>query len=188
MSTTTAPGTYVLGPDIATLTVKTGKTGAAAKAGHNLTIEVTAWEATFTLADDPAQTAITLTADAGSLKVREGHGGMMPLGDAETASIEESIQDDVLKGTTIAFRSTAVAPGAAPGTLDVGGELELNGTTRPIAFAVTLGADGTVSGAAIVKQTDWGMKPYSALFGTLKVVDEVEVLVSANLNTGEAHG
>jgi hypothetical protein len=32
-----------------------------------------------------------------------------------------------------------------------------------------------VSGSAVVKQTDWGMKPYTALFGTLKVADEVEV-------------
>jgi hypothetical protein len=27
----------------------------------------------------------------------------------------------------------------------------------------------------VLTQTDWGLKPYSALFGTLKVVDEVEV-------------
>jgi hypothetical protein len=30
-----------------------------------------------------------------------------------------------------------------------------------------------------VKQTDWKMKPYSTLFGALKVVDEVEVAVDA---------
>ena len=27
----------------------------------------------------------------------------------------------------------------------------------------------------MVKQSEWGMKPYSALFGALKVADEVEV-------------
>jgi hypothetical protein len=37
--------------------------------------------------------------------------------------------------------------------------------------------DGHVRGSAVVKQTDWGIKPYSALFGTLKVADEVEVAV-----------
>ena len=32
-----------------------------------------------------------------------------------------------------------------------------------------------LTGSATVKQSDWGMKPYSALFGALKVADEVEV-------------
>ena len=34
-----------------------------------------------------------------------------------------------------------------------------------------------LTGTAVVTQSDWGMKPYSALFGTLKVADEVEVAV-----------
>ena len=37
-----------------------------------------------------------------------------------------------------------------------------------------------LSGKAVVKQTDWGMEPYSALFGALKVADEVEVEVDAS--------
>ena len=41
--------------------------------------------------------------------------------------------------------------------------------------------DGAVSGTATVKQSDWGMKPYSALFGTLKVLDEVEVSLRGHL-------
>jgi polyisoprenoid-binding protein YceI len=173
-----APGTYVLGPANAVLTVKTRKSGAAAKAGHDLVIEVTAWEATLTLGADPAQSSIALTADAGSLKVREGSGGMMALGEEETRSIEQSIADDVLKGTTIAFASTSIAPDPESGGLAVTGELELHGNRRPIAFDLAIGTDGALSGSAIVKQTTWGMKPYSALFGTLKVVDEVEVLIT----------
>jgi polyisoprenoid-binding protein YceI len=180
MSTTIAPGTHVLGPDTATLTVKTGKAGAAAKAGHNLTIEVTAWEGTLTLGADLAQSTIRLTADGGSLKVREGHGGMMPLGDEETRSIEQSIDDDVLKKAPIVFASTSIALNPATGGVAVAGELELNGTRRPIAFDLALGPDGAITGSAIVKQTDWGIKPYSALFGTLKVVDEVEVVITTN--------
>ena len=69
---TIPPGRYALGPDDATLTVRTGKAGAAAKAGHNLRIEVTSWQATLELANDPGQTALALTADARSLRVRDG--------------------------------------------------------------------------------------------------------------------
>ena len=67
-------GTHRLGPHNATLTVETKRKGAAAKAGHDLVIEVTSWEAELDVAKDPA---ITLTADGGSLRVREGSGGVL---------------------------------------------------------------------------------------------------------------
>ena len=41
-----------------------------------------------------------------------------------------------------------------------------------------------VAGSARIKQTDWGIKPFSALFGTLKVADEVEVGIDAKLPVG----
>ena len=59
------------------------------------------------------------------------------------------------------------------------GELTLVGTTRPIAFDLAVGDDGALSATAIVTQTRWGMKPYSALFGALKVLDDVEVVLAA---------
>jgi polyisoprenoid-binding protein YceI len=173
-------GSYVLGPGAATLTVKTGKAGAAAKAGHNLVIEVTDWEATLELAADLASSSVTLTADSRSLRVRDGHGGMQALGDDDKESISQTIDEEILQGTPIAFRSTAVTAGAG-GALSVTGELELGGRRNPISFALTLGPDGALSGTATVKQSDWGIKPYSTLFGTLKVVDEVEVVVDAKL-------
>ncbi len=172
-------GTYVLGPGQATLTVHTRKGGAAAKAGHDLTIDVTSWQATLTVADDPAASALELSADADSLKVREGHGGMMALGDEETAGIEQSMREEVLKGTAIAYHSTRVRPDGNGG-LHVDGELELNGARRPLAFDLAV-ADGRLRGAATVTQSAFGMKPYSALFGTLKVLDDVRVEVDAAL-------
>ena len=39
-------------------------------------------------------------------------------------------------------------------------------------------------GTAVVTQTAWGIAPYSALFGTLKVTDEVEVAIEAVLPPG----
>jgi polyisoprenoid-binding protein YceI len=172
-------GTYRLGPDDGTLSIRTGRTGAAAKAGHDLVIEVTAWEATLRLGDSPADTSVELEADATSLHVREGTGGMQSLGDDDKANIRTTIHDDVLKGHAIAFRST-VASGA-DGRLSVEGELTLVGTTRPLAFDLVVGDDGRLSATAVVKQSDWGMKPYSTLFGALKVADEVRVEIDATV-------
>jgi hypothetical protein len=161
-----------LGPDCGTLTVLTGKGGAAAKAGHNLVIEVTRWSATFD-AD-----AMELTADARSLRVIDGSGGMSPLGPDEKAGIAETIDEEVLKGTAIVFRSTRVETRGS--RIEVGGELELMRFRHPIEFALKL-TDGHLTGSALVKQTDWKMKPFSALFGTLKVADVVEVRIDAQV-------
>lgn len=161
-----------LGPDNGTLTVYTGKAGAAAKAGHNLRMEVGSWSATLDL---DAHT-LELSADSRSLRVVDGSGGVMPLGDDEKAAIPQTIDEEVLKGTPIEFRSTAMTVEGSH--VDVEGELELSGERRPISFGLDLD-DGHIKGAARIKQSDWGMKPYSALFGTLKVADEVKIEVDA---------
>jgi len=170
----------MLGPENGVLSVRTGRTGAAAKAGHDLLIHVTAWHATLEVGEDPAQTSIVLDADATSLRVREGTGGMQALGDDDRASIQETIDDEILKREAIAFRSTAVE--ADGSRLRVQGELTLAGRTGPIAFDLEVDDQGTLRGSAVVKQTDWGITPYSALFGALKVADEVEVAIDAGLS------
>ena len=172
-------GTHTLGPENGTLSVRTGRTGAAAKAGHDLLIHVTAWQATLEVGEDPAPTSIVLDADATSLRVRQGTGGMQALGDDDKANIQETIDEEVLQRQGIAFRSTAVQSNGD--RLSVEGELTLAGKTGPIAFELTVGDDGALSGSAVLKQTDWGITPYSTLFGALKVADPVEVAIDASL-------
>ena len=71
-----------------------------------------------------------------------------------------------------------------PELVRVEGELELCGKRRPIAFELAAGGDGRLTGTAVVRQSEWGMKPYSALFGTLKVADDVEVTVETDARGG----
>jgi polyisoprenoid-binding protein YceI len=174
------PGTYALGPEDGTLSVHTARTGAIAKAGHDLVIGVDRWGATLELAADPAQSVMELTADSTSFTVLDGTGGMKALDDDDRQGIAQTINEEVLKGTPITFRSTAVRPDG-DGRLHVTGDLELAGGSNLIAFDVDIADDGRLTGSATVKQTAWGMKPYSALFGTLKVADEVQVSVDAKL-------
>jgi polyisoprenoid-binding protein YceI len=178
-----APGAYTLGPESGTLTVHTRRGGAAAKAGHDLVMEVTKWRATLVVAD---QTTIELSADARSLRVREGKGGISALGEDDKAGIAQTIDEEVLKGAPIVFESTSVDNGGD--RLDVRGDLELLGVRRPIDFSVAVGADGRLTGTARIKQTDWRIKPFSALFGTLKVADVVEVAIDTTLTRSEHLG
>jgi hypothetical protein len=169
------PGTHTLTPADGTLLVLTGKGGAAAKAGHNLTIEVTKWKGAIEVG---RMIEMSLDVDPRSLRVVEGHGGMMELGDDDKAGIAQTIDDEVLEGAPIRFRSTSVVESGT--RLEVTGELELLRFTHPIEFALNVD-DGRVVGSAMVKQTDWKMKPFSALFGTLKVADIVEVQIDARV-------
>jgi len=159
--------------------VRTARKGAAAKAGHDLVIEVTSWSATLTVAEDSAQSSLELEADAGSLKVREGTGGVMELGDDDRREIEQNIDDEVLGRHPIEFRSSSV-DGAGEG-LRVRGDLTFAKRTHPVEFDLRVGGDGAIGGSATLKQSDWGIKPYTALFGALKVADEVEVEVAGRL-------
>jgi polyisoprenoid-binding protein YceI len=173
------PGSYAFGPGDATLLVKTGRKGAAAKAGHDLVIEVTRWGATLDVG--AAATALTLDVDSRSLRVLEGTGGMTALGDEEKAAIAQTIDDEVLEGAAIAFRSSAVEAGP-DGGLRVQGDLAIGDARHEVAFDLAVG--DRLTGSARLLQTDWGIKPYSALFGALKVADEVEIVVDAGLPAG----
>jgi polyisoprenoid-binding protein YceI len=181
---TFTPGSYTLGPENGDLSVRTGRGGAAARAGHDLLIEVGAWQGTLQLAEDPAASSVTLTADARSMRVLDGTGGMTKLDEDDKVGINKTIDQDILKGTAILFESSAVRSAAAQTggqQLDVDGELELFGRRAPVSFTLTLDDGGHLVADAKVKQTDWGIKPYSALFGTLKVADELQVVVDAQL-------
>jgi polyisoprenoid-binding protein YceI len=173
-------GTHTFGPENGTLWVRTGRGGAAAAAGHDLLIEVTAWRATLEIGADPGQSSIELEADSTSLRVREGFGGMQPLGDDEKENIEQTIDDEILKRASIEFRSTSVEPGDG-GVLEVQGDLTLMGNVRPVGIDLVVDEEGGIGGSVAFKQSEWGIEPYSALFGALKVADEVEVTVNASL-------
>ena len=174
------PGKHTFGPQSAELLVHTGREGGARKAGHDLVIEVTSWSATLEIGEDPAQSSLALSADGGSLRVREGTGGMSKLDDDDKQGIAQTIDEEVLRGDAIEFRSTSIEPGSVEDQLRVRGELELNGTIKPVEFELLL-RDNHLTAEATVAQSEWGIKPYTTLFGALKVADAVKVTVEADL-------
>ncbi len=144
-------------------------------------MHVTSWEATLELADDPESTSMELSADSTSLRVQKGTGGIQALGDEEKASIHKTIDDEVLTRQDIKFRSSAVQGAPDGSRLSVKGDLTLAGKTNPVDFELAIGDDGALEATAVVTQSGWGMKPYSALFGALKVADDVEVVLDGHV-------
>jgi polyisoprenoid-binding protein YceI len=175
-------GVHELGPENATLVVKTYREGVAAKAGHDLIIEVQRWEATLDLAEDATASRLELSADPRSLHPREGLRGIKPLSDRDRGEIRMNIEEKVLGSDQISFRSTAMEP--AGGRISVRGELTLRGQARPADFELEVGDDGQVTGSAELVQSDWGIKPYRGLMGALKVRDSLEVVFQGRLPAG----
>jgi polyisoprenoid-binding protein YceI len=174
-------GTHRFGPDNASLQVKTYREGVAARAGHDLIIEVTRWDATVEVADEPAGWTIELNADPRSLEVREGLRGVKPLTDKDRVEIRKNIDAKVLGGRPIRFRSSDVRIVDDGRRLTVEGELSMAGSARPLTVQLTVEDGGAVRGRIPLTQSDWGIKPYRGLMGALKVRDDVDVVIDANL-------
>ncbi len=172
-------GSFRLGPDSGRVVIKTGRAGLAARAGHDLTIEVTRWSATVTVPGDGVAAAeVAAELDLGSLAVLEGTGGAKPLSDKDRRDILNTAGKILGRGTA-RFTSTRIIPAASGGAIE--GSLTLNGTTKPARLQLVTRGPGQYRGTATVRQTDHGITPYTGFFGALKLKDEVTVEVEADL-------
>jgi YceI-like domain len=159
--------------------VHTYREGLAQRVGHDLVIDVGQWEATVEVDDRGTPTAIALHADPRSLRVRDGRGGVKPLTDSDRADIHSVIDGKILRGQSIGFQSSGIELAAS--LLQIQGELTLAGSTRSVTFELELSGDGRISGTLHLAQSQWGIKPYHAFMGALKVRDDIEVALDASL-------
>ncbi len=164
-----------LDSESSSIQVRTYREGVAAKAGHDLILEVARWEASV----DFEAGQVELSADPRSLVVREGVRGVKPLTDKDRDEIRRNIDEKVLRGQPIGFRSTAVR--RADDRLTVEGELTIGARTHPIAAQLNVDANGNLTGTIPLRQSAWGIKPYRGLMGALRVRDELEVVIDARL-------
>ena len=181
-------GNFRLGPGTGRVLIKTGRAGLAARAGHDLTIEVTRWSAKVSVPpeEDGGLTAATVSAelDLGSLEVREGTGGAKPLSDRDRRDIKKQMSGILGDGTASFTSSRIITSGASGGAIE--GSLTLSGKTQPVRLQVTTPGPGRYRGTGTVVQSAFGIKPYVGFFGALKLRDEVGVEFDVDLNQAEA--
>lgn len=156
-----------------------------AKIGHDLVLEAKRWNGSVDLdADNPAASSVQVSVDVASLEIVEASGGVKPLSDKDRGDIAKNIEKslDTKKHPQITFQSNDVS--GTPPQLSVRGDLTIMGRTNPVTLAVTAN-DGSGStelvGRTTIVQTQFGIKPFSAMLGALKVKDEIELEVSCKL-------
>jgi len=181
-------GNFKLGPGAGRIMLKTGRVGVAARAGHDLTIEVTNWSAVIEVPPEDAGgvTAATISADLdlGSLAVREGTGGVKPLTDSDRADIKKTISGILGDGTATFTSSRIIRTGATGGAIE--GTVTLNGKSQPARLQVAEPAPGRYRGTATILQSAFGIKPYTGFFGALKLKDEVVVEFEVSLDQAQS--
>ncbi len=173
--------TWKLEPADGELTVLTGVAGPAAKMGHRLTIAMQSWHATVDWRGK-APGAVLLEVDVDSLQVLQGEGGVTPLSGPEKGIVRANALKslDAKKFPKIRFTADDIAKTA--GGYRLTGTVEIHGTSRPQVVDLAVGEDGgdwVMSAEVPVTQSDFKVKPYSLLMGTMKVADEVTVRFSA---------
>ncbi len=171
-----------LDASVGQLLLRTGVAGRAARLGHNLTIAMNAWEATVSWAGNEP-TAMELTVDVSSLEVLRGDGGVKSLSGPEKALARSNALGalDVKRHPTIGFQSDDIEK--TDDGYRLTGALDIHGTTRPRTIDVhteDLGDAWRVSCESVIRQSEFGVKPYSLFMGSLKVADDVTVSFTAS--------
>ena len=82
---------------------------------------------------------------------------------------------DAVKYPTIGFRSSAIAIGKG-NVWTVTGDLQLHGQSHPVTFQVTKVDATHFQGAAVVKQSAFGITPIRIAGGTVSVKDDVKII------------
>lgn len=162
------------------LVVEVRKAGAFSPALHDHAFEPERWTATLAFEpSSPATLQVEVVVEAASL-----HDHQPKLSRADEVEVDATAVGpkglDAANYPDIRFRSSAFKadpPGESlSGTLS--GLLTLHGRTGPLDLPVTVSRDGdalVAKGAVTLRQSAFGMEPYSRFLGAIAVRDEVTV-------------
>lgn len=156
--------------------VLTFKDGLLSKIAHDLKIEAKKLEV------EVGEGAIVATVDARSLRVvcarKDGRDAPGTLSSSDKSKIEGNIQNDVLdtrRHPEIKFESREITRDGDRNAV-IQGTLTLHGRSQPLTVRAKL-VDGMWSAEFPIDQPKFGIKPYSAMMGTLKIQPVVRVQV-----------
>jgi len=173
--------TYTIVPSESSFWVFAGKTGIFSAFAHNHEIGVKSFSGRVVVpAAGAGGGSLEMEVDAPSLVVLDKEPS-----EEDKKKIFNSMHNEVLESAKyqkISFKSVSVSDvkqtGSDAYSFVVNGDLSLHGVTKRIAVPVAATVTPQqlrATGKYTLKQTDYGIKPYSAAGGSIKVKDEVVV-------------
>ena len=163
------------------ITLRTSRDGLAAQAGHDLTIDVGRWSGELVMGEDLAPVSLDVRVDLASLIVRTGTGGIKPLTERDRREIIATARKvlSVDRYPEATFTADSFSPADDGGT--IAGTLALSGQNGPLRLQVHQTGPDRYRAKTAVRQTSFGIKPYSGFLGALKVSDQVDVEAEVDL-------
>lgn len=167
------PGSYPIGPTNGHVHLHTAREGLAARVGHDLLLSVTRWSGCLGVA--PGLLSLSLELELRSLRVLRATGGLTAL----TNGDKQTIQRNALRLMEVGPFPVATFTAQGPALLEAGGWLEgrlrMHGRARPVTLRVERTAPLTWRATTTVLQSGFGIQPYSALLGAMRLADPVTV-------------
>lgn len=170
--------------DRSLITVYAFRGGALAAAGHDHVVASHDIHGYILLKNNPSETradlyfpVATLTVDEQALR-REAKFTSQP-SDQDVEATRQNMLRSVLDSANFPYVSMSISgPEGTPPAVTLNAQLTLHGQTRNITIPATLRVNGNsteTSGEFHVKQTDFGITPYSILGGALAVKNELRI-------------
>ncbi len=173
-------GTYSLNGNSGKVSAYTFKSGLLSKIAHDLLIDINDFKVDVDVPEGGfASGSLKLEIQTNSLKVdcamKDGERNPGTLKEKDIADIEADMAKKVLhpdKYSTASFSSKSIQENGD--SCHVSGDLSLHGVTKPIDFDIDTSSGG-LKGRFTIVQTDYGIKPFKAMMGTLKIKDEMDI-------------
>lgn len=152
-----------------TITIHVGRAGLLSSAGHDHWVSAPIASGRVRESTSPN---VEFSVETAKMAVKPD-----PKVDAKTqAQIQKDMEEmtlEIKNFPTINFKSTQIEPSGS-GKWNVAGTLSLHGVAKPIRVAVER-SGSAYTGHAVLKQTDFGIKPVTVGGGLVKVKNEVEI-------------
>ena len=179
-------GSYRLDTNSGDLNVYTFKEGLLSKLAHDLLIDITDFKVNLEVPEAGfASGSLELEIQANSLKVicalKDGE-KTDALKEKDIADIERDMGVKVLhpdKYPTATFCSKTIQE--KDGGYKINGDLSLHGVTKSIDFDIDANGEH-IKGMITLLQKDYGIKPFKAMMGTLKIKNEINIDFDLPLN------
>ena len=149
--------------------------------GHRLTIAMKRWQASVGWAGaEPVSAELVVEVD--SFELLRGEGGVKGLSGPEKVLVKSNALRSLDAGHYPEIRFTSDAIDKADDGYRLTGKLHIRGKSRDHVIDLRtedLGESWRMSAESNVRQTDYGVKPYSLLMGSVRVADEVSLSFTA---------